>query len=469
MPTINLLEEAKHLIRFNTVTTVSNAECALYVGRLLHAHGFEVQYQEWRDSGQTFLNVIGMLGSRSAPPLLLAAHLDTVDPGDPKRWTKTGQNPWRAVVRGDTLYGLGAADDKVDLLCKIVAATQIKAARLSRPLMILGTFGEERGLLGAARFCQASLPKPAMALVGEPSDLKLVTRHKGVLVCEVGFPRRGVYRAEAIQTAYEVQTSGVAAHSSAPGLGENAIVRLMEAWAAVPDNSFKILQVDGGTAANVVPAQCAAVALLAPPARQALMARRDLTVRPRRLPSGWHPTLPWQDLTAYLGRLMPLLATYGKTRDRTFTPATMTSTITRLRVVEGALTVTFDIRALPSQDLERMAKRCEQLGWTLFGPPGDRWQFRRERHNPSLETPKGSPVVSLMRSAMRAARVPATMAAKSGCSEAGWYQMVGIPSVVFGPGKAQGNIHQPNERSSLRQIRRAVAVYRHAIEQACMG
>lgn len=469
MPALDLLAEARRLIRFNTVTTRSNSDCALYLGRLLHTIGFQVQYQEHHERDQTFLNVIGVLGAGSAPPLLLASHLDTVEPGDPRLWTKTGGNPWRAIVRGDWLYGLGSADDKVDFLCKVMAASAIGPSSLKRPLMLLGTFGEERGLLGAARFCQGSLPKPAMALVGEPSNLQLVTRHKGVLVGELALIRRGIYRADTAQTVYEVGTRGVAAHSSTPALGENAIVRMLEVFAAIGPmaGGIKVLQCDGGAAANIVPAACTVVAILPPAARRALAARRGVTVRPRRLPAGWHPTLPWADLLRYAQGLESLLASFGKARDRGFMPPTMTWTITRLQVAEGALTLTFDVRALPGQDLERIAKRCEQLGWTLFGPPGDRWQFRRERHNPPLETSPTAPVVQLMRAAMRAAGVPVRVAAKSGCSEAGWYSMIGIPSIVFGPGESQGNIHRPNERNSLRQIRRAVAVYRHAIARGC--
>lgn len=463
----DLIKEAQQFIRFNTVTTHGNADCALYAGKLLHRLGFRVQYQEYREGGQAYLNVIGLLGEGPGP-LMLAAHLDTVDPGDPKLWTKTGGNPWRAVVRGDALYGLGSADDKVDFLCKLMAVAQVKLSSLRRPLMVVGTFGEERGLLGAARLCQGSLPKPAMAIVGEPSNLQLILRHKGLLVGELSLLRRGIYRAETAEMACEVETHGVAAHSSAPQLGQNAIVAMLELLGQ-PSLGFKVVQVDGGTAPNIVPQRCTALLILTPAARQALAARRGVTLRPKRLPEGWYPTLPWADLLAFVQKMESVVAPVRAARDRAFKPPTLTATITQLKVVEGALTLTFDLRTLPSHSLDRLAKRYEQLGWTLFGPPGDRWQFRRERQNPPLDLPKTMPLVKMMLSAMRVARVPAVVTAKSGCSEAGWYQMVGIPSVVFGPGQAQGNIHQPNERNSLRQIRRAIAVYRQVIERACMG
>lgn len=475
----NLLQEAKRFIRFNTVTTRSNAECALHAGRLMQSCGFRVQHQEFREDGQLFMNTLGILGSdtsrgdtlRSKAPLLLAAHLDTVEAGDPAAWTKTGRDPWNATVKGDALYGLGSADDKLDFLCKLAAASQFDPATLTRPIWLLGTFGEERGLAGAAHFCRASTQRPAMALVGEPSELKLVTRHKGLLVGELALIRRGVYHTDTAETVYDLEVSGQAAHSSAPHLGENAILRLLAFLRAVNgvSNGVRLLDVNGGVAENIIPARCTATVSAAGSAKSALLARRTrgMTVTPRRLAAGWHPTLPWQDAAAYIEGLASVLAPFRKAKDRAFTPPELTSAVTRLRVVEGAFLLTFDVRTLPGQDLGRIAEKCEQQAWTLFGPPGDRWQFRRERQNPALNTSMTAPVVQVMRAAMRAAKVPVTVAAKAGCSEAGWYQMVGIPSIVFGPGQAQGNIHQPNERNSLRQIRRAIAVYHAAIARAC--
>ena len=72
-----------------------------------------------------------------------------------------------------------------------------------------------------------------------------------------------------------------------------------------------------------------------------------------------------------------------------------------------------------------------------------------------------------VRAALRAARVPVRMAAKAGCSEAGLYARVGIPSVVIGPGRAKGNIHRPNESVPLSQLKAAVRFYQAFLERTC--
>ena len=102
-----------------------------------------------------------------------------------------------------------------------------------------------------------------------------------------------------------------------------------------------------------------------------------------------------------------------------------------------------------------------------MGPPGPSWQFHLERDNPALAVERDAPVVKLAASALRAARLPVKIAAKSGCSEAGLYNRVGIPSVVIGPGRSTGNIHQPNESASVKQLKAAVRFYQAFVQKAC--
>jgi acetylornithine deacetylase/succinyl-diaminopimelate desuccinylase-like protein len=114
--------------------------------------------------------------------LLLVTHLDTVPPGDPSAWTATGGDPFRPTGGGDRLYGLGSADAKVDFVCKAHALAAERAG-LARPVRLVGTFGEEIGMLGARWLVESGLTLGfARALVGEPSELAVVHAHKGYAV-----------------------------------------------------------------------------------------------------------------------------------------------------------------------------------------------------------------------------------------------------------------------------------------------
>ena len=463
----DLITEARRLIRFNTVTWNSNADCAVHIGSLLRQLGLEVSYQESRLGNTLFLNVAGLLG-HGKNPLLLATHLDTVDPGQEKLWTKTGGDPWKLTLRGDTLYGLGVADTKLDLLCKLSALGQLKASAFKRPVILLGTFGEESGLRGAACFCQGEFPKPQMALVGEPSQLHVVTRHKGFAVADILFKSRGLYRPTQAEWVYEVAFKGEAAHSSTPALGTNALDESLEFLRRLKKQYPKVavLSWEGGTGHNIIPA-FATLRVSLGGTKATLRSSPGSQVRLKRLAPGWYPTFPWQDALWCVETFQGLIAPYEKLHDRAFEPAHLTWNLIWLKERKEGWCLSFDLRALPDQPAHRIMKAFEGKLWKQFGHPGASWQFHLERDNPALDLEKRSPLVKEVTLALRAAGLPVKQAVKSGCSEAGLYAKVGIPSVVIGPGRSKGNIHRPNESVSLRQLKQAIRFYQEFLKRTC--
>ena len=72
-----------------------------------------------QDSYENRPNVVGIRrGSSGGRSILLNAHIDTVDPGDPAAWTR---DPLSGFVEGDLLYGRGSCDMKGGLVTHLVA------------------------------------------------------------------------------------------------------------------------------------------------------------------------------------------------------------------------------------------------------------------------------------------------------------------------------------------------------------
>lgn len=464
----DLIAEAKKLVRFDTVTWSSNADCAVYAGSLMRKIGLEISYQESREGETLFMNVVGLRGT-GKDPLLLATHLDTVAAGDPKLWSKTGGDPWRLTVRGDTLAGLGTADTKLDFLCKLAALAKLKLKRWKRPVILLGTFGEESGMRGAARFCQGDLPRPAMALVGEPTDLELVHRHKGFLVLELSFKSRGLFRPDEEGWVYEASFRGEASHSSTPDLGDNALERSRVFLRDLAKRFGKVMVLDweGGAARNIIPASARFRFSLGDRPKVPFRATASQKVSARRLSPGWYSTLPWENAVWCAETLASSLEPYQKKGDPAFQPPRLTWNLTQMTGGKEGWNLMFDIRPLPGQAVQRAVQSFEQKLWKRLGPPGADWQFRLERDNPALNLDPKSFLVKEAKTALRAAKIPFRMGAKAGCSEAGLYGRVGIPSAVFGPGRSTGNIHRPNESVSLRQVKAAIRFYEAFLERVC--
>lgn len=147
----------------------------------------------------TKANLIATLGSGFGG-LVLSGHTDTV-PCDPELWTS---DPFQLTERDNRLYGLGSCDMKGFIALAIEAAKSFIDTPLKAPLIILATADEESSMSGARALVEAGKPKARAAVIGEPTGLRPIRMHKGMMM-------------EA------VRIEGQAGHSSDPSLGANAL------------------------------------------------------------------------------------------------------------------------------------------------------------------------------------------------------------------------------------------------------
>lgn len=132
--------------------------------------------------------------------LVLSGHSDTV-PCDPGDWDS---DPFSLTKKGGRLYGLGAADMKGFLAVCIAVAGSMDRSRLKKPLYLVATSDEESSMDGARLLAELDEPKAEYCVIGEPTDLVPIARHKGVMM-------------EALHIV------GGAGHASEPDSAPNAI------------------------------------------------------------------------------------------------------------------------------------------------------------------------------------------------------------------------------------------------------
>ncbi|SFM59771.1 acetylornithine deacetylase [Ectothiorhodospira mobilis] len=156
-------------------------------------------------------NLVATLG-HGPGGLVLAGHTDTV-PCDPDRWS---QDPFRAEVRDGRLYGLGSCDMKSFLALALEATADLDPGRLRQPLVILATADEESSMAGARALADSGRPLGRHAVIGEPTGLRPVRMHKGMLM-------------------EGVQVTGQAGHSSDPRLGNSALEGMHRVMKALLD------------------------------------------------------------------------------------------------------------------------------------------------------------------------------------------------------------------------------------------
>ena len=170
----------------------------------------------------------------------LSTHLDTVPSFVPPR------------MEDGRLYGRGSCDAKGIAAAMICAADRLLKAGEER-VDLLFVVGEEAGSDGAR--AAAHLPATSRFLVnGEPTESKLATGAKG-------------------SQRVLVRTRGQEAHSAYPELGRSAITPMLRLlaelegldWPVDPvlgRSTVSVGVIRGGTAANVIPAECEAELLV---------------------------------------------------------------------------------------------------------------------------------------------------------------------------------------------------------------
>lgn len=195
-----------------------------------------------------------LLASYGSGPggLVLAGHSDTV-PYDPQLWQT---DPLKLTEIDGRWVGLGSCDMKGFFALIIEAVQPLLANDFKQPLLILATCDEESSMSGARALAEAGRPLGRAAVIGEPTGLKPIRLHKGVMM-------------------ERIDILGRSGHSSDPRLGHSALeamhrvmgelMSLRQQWQkefnnaqfSVPQPTLNFGCIHGGDNPNRICGQCA--------------------------------------------------------------------------------------------------------------------------------------------------------------------------------------------------------------------
>ncbi|MBV8773580.1 MAG: M20/M25/M40 family metallo-hydrolase, partial [Deltaproteobacteria bacterium] len=139
-----MLEWCKRLLACRSISGQGTRDIMqLCAQDLLAPHGLEPRLLPSTSEGPSQVNLVCIVRGREhdRAPLILNTHLDTVPPGDALAWTECPNGPFVATFAGDRIYGLGAADTKLDFIAKAFAV--IECGTPLRDVHLIATFGEE--------------------------------------------------------------------------------------------------------------------------------------------------------------------------------------------------------------------------------------------------------------------------------------------------------------------------------------
>ena len=252
-PSAKVIEFVEELVRFDTVSRNSNLRLIEFVRDYLADLGID-SYLVPDDSGKK-ANLFATIGPEGVPGVVISGHTDVV-PVDGQDWAT---DPFEAVEKDGRIYGRGTADMKSFIAVALALAPEMRERGLAVPVHFAFSYDEEIGCVGVRRLLAALgglKVRPKACIVGEPTEMKVVTAHKG-------------------KAAMRCVIRGHACHSAMAPYGVNAVEAAADIIGRLKamgerlrregpfDNDFDppfstvhTGTIAGGTALNIVPADC---------------------------------------------------------------------------------------------------------------------------------------------------------------------------------------------------------------------
>ena len=241
------------LVGFATVSRDSNLALIDFVRDYLESHGVESRLVPNADNSKA--NLFATIGPMVAGGVVLSGHTDVV-PVDGEAWES---DPFTVTERNGRLYGRGTADMKSFSAVALALVPEMLERGLARPIHLALSYDEEIGCLGAPALIEriaAELPSPRAVVVGEPTNMRIVTAHKSITGLET------------VVTGHEAHSSqthrGVSAVMTAARLitylenmaRENAVGPASQTPFEPPYSTIHVGTVRGGTATNIISREC---------------------------------------------------------------------------------------------------------------------------------------------------------------------------------------------------------------------
>ncbi|MCF7915377.1 MAG: acetylornithine deacetylase [Spirochaetaceae bacterium] len=257
-------EILSQLVSFQSVTGHTGEQIINWVRKYLSEYNLQVHtipfpplHSSEGGSSMYPANIFTTIGPYTDGGVCFSGHLDVV-PVRSENWTRP---PFELSKSSDgsRYYGRGTSDMKGFAALLLAMVPEWINQNRSSPIHLAFTYDEESGCRGApylTRTLGKSLPAPATAIIGEPTNAVPILGHKGGLACRT-------------------EVTGVPAHSSNPNHGVNAIyiatdivnyLRSLQgslATGTLQDQRFNpshstisVGTIEGGSARNIIPQNC---------------------------------------------------------------------------------------------------------------------------------------------------------------------------------------------------------------------
>jgi acetylornithine deacetylase len=246
-------EMLSRLVSFDTTSRGSNLELISFVEDYAKSYGLAPR--RIPNPEGTKSNLLISVGPQEPGGIILSGHTDVV-PVDGQDWHT---DPFAMVEREGKYFGRGTSDMKAFSAVILSLFPELTRRPLKTPVHIALSYDEEVGCLGVRPMIAdivKSVPMPRLAIIGEPTDMKVVNAHKGI-------------------RSFRTTVTGREAHSSQTDKGVNAVMVAAELIMHLaklaedmrrrgdpsgrfdpPYTTVQSSTIEGGTALNILARHC---------------------------------------------------------------------------------------------------------------------------------------------------------------------------------------------------------------------
>lgn len=490
-----ILEELSTLVGHPSIAQNGNEELVNYLEVLLRELGFHTKIQQVTHSKEALsnrqFNIIGVIGDplvdrKIRTGLLLQAHLDTVGPGVPSFWTENDGQPCKVVLKNDEVYGLGIANAKADFLCKVFAAAQFVEKAIKMPIYVVGTCASEAGNLGTRYLLESMALNPQYSLVGAPTDLKIVSEHKSHHVFNVSIQYRVMEKdAKGFNRRVRLAAIGNSNHSAYGGDDQNALIKLFDFIRQAQDNGFELRfkELVGGGQSNQLPVFAEAEFYLTSLQFEDFRQFFSEWTSQGRVESQYQVELGgvgesgvtffdesvFPCLVDVLSGFKDLSFEYQDQNSERFSPPGTTVNLEKIEPLFNRIDLTFSVRLLPGNSLRELEERVkEKVSRYIRKYPALNVEYHRDYSANEFAVSEKSELLPLSQMILKELKMDSVPAVESFSSEASHFMKAGYDAILFGPGRAEGNTHSPNESVRVEDLEKATRFYEKMIERVCL-
>jgi acetylornithine deacetylase/succinyl-diaminopimelate desuccinylase-like protein len=211
------VEILSELIKINTTNPPGNElPAAKYIAEKLEEANLETEIIK---SEENRGNVICRIkGEKKEPSILLLSHLDVV-PANASEWSI---DPFSGIIKDGFIWGRGAIDCKslTAIECVIMKLIALNNKKPKGDIIFAATADEEKGGGAGVEYIIKNYPEKIKTtyVINEGGGFSIPIGNKHIFLIQTA--EKGI-------VWIKIKAGGVPAHGSMPGIGDNAILRMM--------------------------------------------------------------------------------------------------------------------------------------------------------------------------------------------------------------------------------------------------